>query len=44
MELLSKVAASCSHEPLCCHVIADTNKVYLPEVSENTSFVENFSK
>ena len=44
VEMLTQAADSCPHEQLHRHILADSNKVFLPEVSDSNSAVENFSK
>jgi len=42
--MLAQAADSCPREQLHRHILADSTKVYLLEVSDSNSAVENFSK
>ena len=42
--MLAQAADSCPHELLHRHILADSTKVHLLEVSDSNSAVENFSK
>ena len=45
VEMLVQAAVdSCPHEQLHRHILADSTKVFLREVSDSNSAVENFSK
>ena len=44
VEMLAQAADSCPDEQLHRHILADSTKVYMSEVSDSNSAVGNFSK